>query len=266
VSNPFANLLPGSSINGSTISVATLLSAFPEFSGVTQSNENAAWGTFNELTVMLQKKFSKGLQFAVNYQHSRQLASAYQLNAGDPQLSYGITSGDYPDHFVITGSYEMPFGRHQKWLSGANKPLDLAIGGWVLNTVYTWEIGGSIQLGNVLYLGGPLNMQPRNLAEAFDVTRFDRISADQLSQNYRNFPNTFNNFRSDAANNVDLSMLKNFHITERMAMQFRFETFNTFNRCEFAAPNVSPTSSAFGTITAQANTPRSIQMGLKLRF
>jgi hypothetical protein len=118
----------------------------------------------------------------------------------------------------------------------------------------------------MLYLGGPLKMAPRDLAQSFDVTRFDRVSANQLSQNYRTFPQYFQNSRSDAANNTDLSMLKNFHITERISAQYRFEAFNAFNRTEFAAANVSPTSSAFGTITGQANSPRSIQMGLKLKF
>jgi hypothetical protein len=109
-------------------------------------------------------------------------------------------------------------------------------------------------------------VEPRNLAQAFDVTRFERASAAQLSQNYRTFGQMFNNLRSDAANNVDLSMLKNFHFTERIYAQFRFEAFNAFNRTEFAAPNLSPTSSAFGSITGQANTSRQIQMGLKLNW
>ena len=266
VANPFAGLMPaGTSLNGSTVSVATLLQAFPEYSGVTQSNSNPGWGTFNELTVMFQKRFSKGLQATVNYQHSRQLSS-FQNNAGDPYLSYGTTSGDYPDHFVITGSYDLPFGRGQKFLGSARKPLDLVIGGWVLNSVYTWESGGALSWGNVIYYGGPLNLEPRNLTQSFDTTRFERGSANQLSQNYRTFPQMFNNLRSDAANNVDLSMLKNFHITERMSLQYRFEAFNAFNRTQFAAPNVSPTSTAFGTITGQANVSRSIQMGLKLKF
>jgi len=265
VANPFANLLPGTSLNGGTVSVSTLLQQYPQFTGVTQSNSNPAWGTFNELSVMFQKRFSKGLQATVNYQHSKQLNS-YQNNAGDPRLSYGLTSGDYPDHFVIAGSYELPFGHGQKLLGGISRPVDLAIGGWILNSVYTWESGGALSWGNVLYLGGPVNMQPRDLAQAFDTTRFDRVSADQLSQNYRTFPQMFNNLRSDAANNVDLSLLKNFHVTEKIYAQLRFETFNSFNRTEFAAPNVSPTSSAFGTITGQANTPRQVQMGLKLKF
>ena len=266
VANPFAGLMPtGTSLNGSTVSVATLLQAFPEFTGVTQSNSNPGWGTFNELTVMFQKRFSRGLQATVNYQHSRQLAS-FQNNAGDPYLSYGPTSGDYPDHFVITGSYELPFGHGRKFVGGAGKPLDLLVGGWILNSVYTWESGGALSWGNVIYYGGPLNLEPRNLSQTFDTTRFERASAAQLSQNYRTFPQMFNNLRSDAANNVDLSMLKNFHISEKMALQYRFEAFNAFNRTQFAAPNLSPTSSAFGTINSQANVSRSIQMGLKLKF
>lgn len=266
VPNPFYNLLPGSTINGSTIRVSQLLQAFPEFNSVAVKNLNSAWGTFNELTVMLQKRFSHGIQAVVNYQHSRQLSSAYQLNAGDPKLSYGVTSGDYPDHFVIAGSYELPFGHGRKFLGGVSKALDLVAGGWILNSVYTWECGGALSWGNVIYYGGDLNIQPRNLTQAFDVTRFERASAKQLASNYRTFPQTFNNLRSDAANNVDLSMLKNFRITERAFAQFRFEAFNAFNRTQFDVPNVSPTSSAFGTITAQANTPRQIQMGLKLKF
>lgn len=265
VANPFAGLLPGTSLNGSNISVATLLQAFPEFSGVTQSNSNPGWGTFNELSVMLLKRLSNGLQASVNYQHSRQMGS-YQNNQGDPRLYSGVTSGDYPDHFVVTGSYELPFGRGQRFLSSARRAMDLVVGGWILNSVYTWESGGAISWGNVIYYGGALNLQPRNLAQAFDVTRFERASANQLGQNYRLFPQMFNNLRSDAANNVDLSMLKNFHITERVFAQFRFEAFNAFNRPQFGAPNVSSTSAAFGTITGQANTSRQIQMGLKLKF
>ena len=257
VANPFAALLPGTSLNGSTISVATLLQAFPEFSGVTQSNSNPGWGTFNELSVMFQKRFSKGLQATVNYQHSRQLSS-FQQNGGDYKLQYGPTTGDYPDHFVITGSYELPFAR-----TGRARFL---LGGWTLASVYTWESGGALSWGNVIYYGGPLNLQPRDLTAAFDTTRFERASANQLSQNYRTFPQMFNNLRSDAANNVDLSMLKSFHFTERIYAQLRFETFNSFNRPQFAAPNLSPTSSAFGAITAQANTARQVQIGLKLKW
>jgi hypothetical protein len=266
VSNPFKGLLPGSNLNGSTIATSALLLNYPEFSEVAQKNVPGSWGTFNALNVRLQRRFAQGLQASVNYQHSRQLAAAYQLNQGDAKLEYGVTSGDYPDHLALAGSYDLPFGKGQRLLSGSNRWMDALAGGWVLTSVYTWESGGALSWGNVIYYGGPLNMKPRNLAQAFDVTRFERASSAQLSSNYRTFPSTFNNLRSDAANNVDLSLLKSFKIGERVSLQYRFEAFNAFNRTQFAAPNVSPTSSAFGTITSQANVARQIQMGLKLKF
>jgi len=49
-----------------------------------------------------------------------------------------------------------------------------------------------------------------------------------------------------------------------MKMQFRAEALNSFNRVQFANPNTSVTSNSFGRVTAQANTPRQVQLGLKL--
>ena len=49
-------------------------------------------------------------------------------------------------------------------------------------------------------------------------------------------------------------------------MQFRAEALNAFNTPRFSGPNTSVTSSSFGVITSQANSPRQIQMGLKILF
>ncbi len=267
VPNPFAGLLPGTSLNGSTVSVATLLRAYPEFTSVTQKNIPASFSNFHMLVVRLQKRLSQGMVMNVNYQHSKQLARVSQLNPGEPFQNYSVTASDYSDHFVLSGSYDLPFGKGRRFLSDANRRLNLLVGGWVLNSAYVWESGPAISWGNVVYYGGPLHLQPRNLAQAFDLTQFDRVPANQPnSYNYRTFPQYFGNLRSDAANNVDLSVLKNFPVTERLSLQYRFEAFNAFNRPQFSSPNVSPTSAAFGTITAAANTPRAIQMGLRLKF
>lgn len=267
VPNPYAGLLPGSSMNGTTTSVASLLAPFSEFGGVTESNLPWGTGKFEMFALRLQKRFSAGLQFSLNYEHSRQLTATTQLNPGDAHLEYMVTSGDFPDHFVLTGSYELPFGKGKPFLGAANRLTSAIAGGWTLNTVYTWESGPALNWGNVIYTGGGLNLQPRNLATAFDTTRFDTVANDQPnSYNFRTFPQMFNNLRADVANNVDLSMLKTFHPTERWSIQYRFEAFNAFNRTQFSAPNLSPTSKAFGTISGAANTPRVIQMALHLRF
>jgi len=72
--------------------------------------------------------------------------------------------------------------------------------------------------------------------------------------------------RNDGSYNWDLSLFKDFVITERVRLQFRGEFLNAFNTPRFSGPNTSVTSSSFGSITSQANAPRQIQFGLKLIF
>ena len=72
--------------------------------------------------------------------------------------------------------------------------------------------------------------------------------------------------RNDGVYNWDLSLFKDFRITERVKIQFRGEFLNAFNTPRFSGPNTSVTSSTFGAITSQANAPRQIQFGLKLLF
>ena len=267
VPNPFAGLLPGSSLNGRTTSVATLLNAYPEFTGVSESTIPNAYGWFHMLAVRLTKRFSHGLQMSLNYEHSRLLEAISQLNQGDPHLWYGVPTADFPEHLALAASYNLPFGRGARFLDNPNRLLNAVVSGWVLNTIYVWESGPALSWGNVIYYGGDLNNQPRNLRRAFDTAQFDTNTNDQPNgNNYRTFPTSFNNLRADAANNVDLSLLKSFKIRERLKLQYRFEAFNAFNRTQFAAANLSPTSTAFGTINSQANTPRVVQMGLRLTF
>ena len=89
----------------------------------------------------------------------------------------------------------------------------------------------------------------------------------QFSFHLRTLPFTFGNVRTDGINQLDASLLKDFHFREGMYAEFRFETFNALNHASFGAPTVSSaTSSSFGTITSQANTSRTIQFGGRFVF
>jgi hypothetical protein len=68
--------------------------------------------------------------------------------------------------------------------------------------------------------------------------------------------------------NFDLALLKNFRISESKALQFRLETFNTFNHTQFfgpAAVNGDIDSDLFGQVT-KAAPPRLMQLALKFTF
>jgi hypothetical protein len=72
--------------------------------------------------------------------------------------------------------------------------------------------------------------------------------------------------RADGTNMWDLSVMKNTRFKERYNIQFRAEFLNAWNHPNFAGPNSSPTSSAFGQVTSQRGYPRRIQMMTKFIF
>ena len=104
------------------------------------------------------------------------------------------------------------------------------------------------------------------MGQWFNLDGFERSSARQLSFNYRTFPSRLSNVRADGTNQWDLSVLKNTTVAERYTIQFRAEFLNTWNHPNFAPPNASPTSSAFGQVTAQRGYPRRIQITTKFLF
>lgn len=72
--------------------------------------------------------------------------------------------------------------------------------------------------------------------------------------------------RSPGSANIDLALAKNIHLTECLRLQFRYETFNSFNHPEFGAPNTSIGAVNAGVVSTQENSPRDMQFALKLIF
>jgi hypothetical protein len=175
-----------------------------------------------------------------------------------------VSGDDRPQRFVASASYELPFGAN-KLINFGNKWTNRLLGGWVVNGIYTWQLGAPLSWGNVIYFGGDIHLNPRQVnGPSFDTTRFNTNSQQQLSDNFRTFPTQFGNLRGDGANNIDLSMIKNTRLSERLNFQLRFESFNAFNRVEFSNPSLSATSSAFGKITGQNNLSRTVQIGARV--
>jgi hypothetical protein len=272
VPNPYKGLLPNSSsLNGSTVALDQLLVPFPQYplgtgtsNGVIEQGASGGSSYYESLNVRLQKRYSNGLTLINNFTWDSLIGRLAYLNDSDPAPVKAVTADSRPLQEVMSAVYALPFG-HGQHFDPHSKIWDLLIGGWSVNGVMTFASGAPLAFGNLLYNGQPLNFnphQPNGLA--FNTAAFATGSSLQPADNIRTLDTMFNNLRADGVKNLDASILKNFNIGERKYLQLRFESFNTTNRVAFAAPNLTATSAAFGTISAQSNTPRRIQIGARL--
>ncbi len=264
VLNPFAGLIPGTGLDSSRVSRAQLLLPFPHFTGVSAQDLNDGGSFFHMLQVRVERRFAAGYSFLANYQYSKLLEKRSRLNDSDPFLEKRIADEDRPQRFVFSGSYELPFGRGKAFGGSAGPVVSRLIGGWVINAIYTIQPGAPLGWGNLIYYGGDLKLEPRRVDGAFDTTRFNTNSREQLGSNIRAFPTRFANLRQDGVHNIDFSVIKDTTIREKMKLQYRCEFFNGFNHPAFDPPERSATSTNFGKVLRQANLPRRIQMALRV--
>jgi len=286
VNNPFYNIpqMSGTTIGkAKTVSVAQILSHYPQYDtgetggnqvggtqisqGVFEDNATIGQSFFNALDARIEHRMSHGLWLVANYSWSKLEDEDVFLNDTDPKPYKHISPFDFTNHFVLGGTYDLPFGRG-KWLNVQSHWLNELVGGWVINGIYTYQTGAPIYWTYDMVTTGQritVNNKIVNNGSAISTDAFDLASADQFSYHLRTFPLTLSSIRQDGINNLDSSVLKNFPIRGQAYFQLRFETFNTLNHPLFQAPGVDPTSK-FGLITAQSNTSRQIQIGGRLVF
>jgi hypothetical protein len=254
---------------------------------------------YNGFALRVEKRFSQGLQFLATYTNQKAIDNA--SIAGNSEYING-TSGsslaqiqdpnclkcerslsqfDVSQIAQFSAVYELPFGRGKRFGGGINKWVDTAFGNWQVNGIYRWDTG----LPLILYLNGgtsvptfgnqrpdlnaPLERAGNWSTSAYFscgacTTEATKPAPYALGTAPRVLPNT----RAPGTNNLSASIFKEFPMTfrEGSKLQFRAESFNAFNHVQFAAPNTTVDGGAFGEISSQANSPRILQLALKLYF
>jgi hypothetical protein len=269
VKNPFAGLLPGTSINGATVARSQLLMTYPQFTGLTEQNVTEGGSSYNDVSVRVEQRASHGLSITANYSFSKLIEAMQYLNPGDTKLARFVSPYDHKQHLAIGGTYELPIGAG-KWIDVKSGVWNSIVGGFKINGIYSFQTGAPLYFSaDLVTTGQPIATNPRLTApgKSLNTAAFDTAAADQFAFHLRTLPFTFGSVRTDGINQLDSSLLKDFHFPKGMYAQFRFEVFNTLNHASFAAPAVSSaTSSSFGTITSQANSARTVQFGGRFVF
>jgi hypothetical protein len=276
VPNPFFGIVTTGIHASSTMSRAQSLRPYPQFTDVIPLQNTGATSLYHALQISVNRRMSGGLLLAGSYVWSKaEEEGENHQDSYDVAASRSVASYDIPHRLVMSALYELPFGRNRRFGATAPGWLDGIAGGWQVNGIVTIQSGTplTISASNSAGLFNPVTRANWNgqdpvldgppderLQRWFDTTAFSQPTA----FTFGNAGATFPLLRTDSVRNVDLSIFKSFALTGRMKVQARIEAFNVLNRVQFGSPNTSVTSSSFGVVTSQANTPRQLQFGVKV--
>lgn len=244
---------------------------YPQF-GAVAVNVPTGYSWCHSLQTRLERRFSKAYTLMLAYTWSKSMEATEYLNALDTAPYESISTFDRPHRLVVSGIWEVPVGRGRHLGGSLPKAVDFVAGGWQLNGIMQRQSGAPLAFGDVwtLFTGDTksinLPKSERSVDRWFNTAAgFNRNNAQALASNYRVSALRFSGIRGDGQSRWDLSAIKNFKVTERWKVQFRAECLNAMNHPNLFAPNTTPSSTAFGTITGQ-DVPRSWQMALRITF
>ena len=259
--------------------------------GWTQSTRysgNDSSSHYEALQAKVEKRFSGGLQFLGHYTWSK------AIDFDSNQYIYNRSIGDAPSSqnrnqaIVVSGLYQIPIGRNQKFLNHISRPLDYVIGGWQVNLVNSWMTGlpftpGYTNCGSDEDASGECRA---SVAGSWQVANpgqsgWYAVCSSVLTANGQNcgpWQRPQKGTIGNVGRNVlygphfwetDFSVFKEFAIRERLRMQFRAESYNFLNHVNLGQPNATVDApNTAGKIFAAAGTyvPEIWQLGLRLSF
>jgi hypothetical protein len=291
LSKPSA-VAPGTSTCGPFAEDATYVSAVgqvfngtrgPFGSNFSNDDFEGSFGNSNYNSLRASLRHSgKRLDLMLAYTFSKSIDQASSISdIVDPfnfRRTRALSAWDLKHNLVATYEYQLPWERlpsrakllTQGWaISGITRvssgfPVTMSTEGD--NSLQGSQPNGvnlrSLDLPDVTLGSLNLNSHPRNGLPYFNTTLFGPNALGTPGNASRRF------FYGFGMSNFDLALLRNFRLSESKALQFRLETFNTFNHTQFFGPaaiNGDSDSALFGRAVKTAP-PRLMQVALKFTF
>jgi hypothetical protein len=228
---------------------------------------NQGESKYNALQLQFQRRYRAGLSFNTHYTlaHARNLLpSTWDWQV----LEWSDAVNDVRHRWVVTANYELPWGDE---FTGVTKGV---LADWQVNVSAYWQSGLPFTVTNAAarmntggadrpdMVGEPeLPSDERTLARWFNTAAF----VPQAQFTPGSTPATVMHGPSNRM--TSFSLFKNFGLTGRANMQFRWEIYNVFNTANFVNPNSQLGNPAFGSISSTGNSiPRQMQFALKVLF
>jgi hypothetical protein len=252
----------------------------------------SSYSTYNALQSTVRKRLGYGLTLNLAYTYSKYIS--HPINVAIPQYDYlnnGVPDASDRTHtLVMTGAYEVPFGKGRKYFTHGIPAAIL--GRWNINSVFDHHSGGVFSIGadgsscncpgstqRVDLIKASVETVGRGVGGApyFDPTAFRQVTAVR-------FGNLgYNTLRGPGSTNVDLSLIRTVPVTERISFQLRGEALNLTNTPHLGNPGTTLANASFNAdgsarnlggfsqITTTSNTSRLIdaryfRFGFRIMF
>ncbi len=236
---------------------------------------------YHSLQTRVEKRARGGLTMSLAYTWSHFLSNGGNINGGGnapPQDArcYRCEWGSMPEdrrHIaVVNHVWQLPFGRGRRYATGG--PAAWLLGGWSLNGIWSMATGEHFTPGLAAAVSnsaggggdrpnrigeGNLPTGQRSIDRWFDLTAF-------ATPAQFNFGNAGRGILLGPGNfNVDAGIHRQFALSEKYRVTFRWEMFNAFNRANFGTPNSAIGNAQAGQISSTAPA-RIQQVALKFVF
>jgi hypothetical protein len=259
------------------------------------STFNAGEANYRALELQATHRLEHGLYVDANYTFAKNEADnqgdtpstfAGEVNYGLPvadrfhiQRNLGNVSGNRRHRMLLTGVYQLPFGKGRQFMN-TNRLTDAVLGGWDLTTITMLETGPWLTPS----IAGSADQSNTNVANRSALLRPDVVSAstpNAVSYKGLYFAPTpvgagrFGNagvgiIEGPGTAAVSMGVAKRFALTERIHGRFETTFTNVLNHTNFAPPVTAIDNSQFGQLTsaqtAESAGNRTGQAALRIDF
>jgi hypothetical protein len=241
--------------------------------------DNSGITNYFAFQAMLIRPMAHGLMFNANYtlahglsnsvQSASSTTNTYALITNDPMYDYGNSPIDVRNRLAGSVVYDLAIYKADKGVTGK------ILGGWEAALLGFWQTGipfTVVDATAAINLPGVTSDRPNQVHSAAlsnpSISKWFDTSA--FSTQTRGTPGdeASDSVYGPRLRDLDLSLLKDFPLSERLKLQFRSEFFNIMNVPNFGQPGNGMTTPSFGIISSTAGNmnPRQMQFALKMLF
>ena len=263
--------------------------------GVVNFDSYTGDSNYNALYIKVNQRLSRGLSGLVAYTYAKGLndnpSNADTAGGGvvpqddnNPQADYGVSDNSIRHRLVISGIYQLPFGKARTFLADSGSLINALVGGWEISAIVVAQTGYPFTVTSQDFSNtGSASPRPdrtcsgvldkRSPSQWFNPDCFTTAALETaLSNGAPRFGNSGRNILTGPGLvDVDTSLIKRFSIFERLNAEFQVQVFNLFNHPNYSVPDAvlgdGHTGQIFSTVPGgTTGSNREVQVALEVKF